>query len=89
MSARPRSGGETVPQELREAMCSAAWLGLAITRLVKVFVLLKMQIAVQICPREWGHGDLHPQHASVLNFTETKTSNTTEDLGPVWFRKSC
>lgn len=72
-------------------MCSATWLGLTVTRLVKVFVLLKMRIAVQMCPREGGmetYTLCMLQCLTPIDFTGTKIYNTTEDLCPVWFGKS-
>lgn len=77
-SARPGSGGETSPQELGEATRSAAWLGLAITGLVKVFVLLKIQRAAQMSPRQGGMETYTLSTLRCLtpiDFTETKTHN--------------
>lgn len=87
-SSQTRSRDETVPQEPGEAECSAAWLGLTITRLVKVFVRLKMQTAVQMRPREGGM-EIYSlsvlQCLTPIDFTEAQTYTTTEDLGPLWF----
>lgn len=61
-------------------------------QLAKVFVLLKMQIPTQMCPREGGMETYTLsmlQCLTTIDFTEAKTYNTIEDLGLVWFGKSC
>lgn len=66
-------------------------MGIAIARLVKASVLLKAQRAVQRCPREEGTETYtlsRLQYLTPVDFTETKTYNTTEDLGPMRFGKA-